>query len=146
MTVYHTANLSRGVLCPHLIDTQPDIFLRIQSTACEQKRWDQVALSLGPHVLYLLSSGHTIIVHDFSEKPRTTRALWQGVPWIRYALEKAWGLTPSPVISRNGMDVTEYTEECWKSLSDSTKKELGYFSRFSPKRVSIFGCQEEIRD
>lgn len=140
--VYHAANLSRGVLCPCFANRPADLFLRIQSTACEQKRWGQVLLSLGSHVLCLLANGCTVIVHDLSEKPRTTRALWQGVPWIRYALQRAWCLPPTPVVSRNGMIVTEYAERCWRELSGSTKNELKYFRKMNPSAVNIFGCQE----
>lgn len=138
----HAANLSRGLLCPHLGIRKPDLYVRIQSTACEQKRWAQVALSLGPHVLTLLATGSIVIVHDFSEKPRTTRALWQGLPWLRFALARAWSLEPESVISRSGLDVTDYAERCWRALPRTTRKELSYFKRFKPHTIWLYGCQE----
>lgn len=136
----HYANLSRGVLCPCLPPGHG--YVRIQSTACEQKRWGQVALSLGPDVLVRLRRGVNVVIHDVSEKPRVTRAMWQGVPWIRYALRRAWGLPGGKVVSRSGMDVTSYADECWKNLPHTVRKELAYFKKFGDAAPGLWSCDE----
>ena len=133
------ANLTRGVLC----HAAPLHFSRIQSTSCEQKRWADVLYGAGPDLLMHIALGEDVLVHDFSEKERITRALWQGLPWIRFALEHAAGRIPSPAIVRNGCVVTPYFEAQWKALDRNAKayaryfgKELGRHSR--PVRLS--GC------
>jgi hypothetical protein len=80
-------NLSRGTLCGPPKDAR---YCRIQSTWLEQKRWEDVLLAVPVDMYYHLAQGHKIIVHDQSEKPRLSRAQWQGLSWIRFATNIAW--------------------------------------------------------
>jgi hypothetical protein len=107
--------------------------LRIQSTHLEQKRFDDVLLTVGADLYYNLAVGAPIVVHDVSERPRVTRALWQGMAWIRYASERLWGLqqheTTTPVM-RNGHNATRYFESVLDALNPRTKTYVGYYSRY----------------
>jgi hypothetical protein len=139
----HVCNLSRGLLCPHFRDGfTGHYYSRIQSTACEQKRWGAVLGGLGPGEYLALARGERVVVHDVSEKLREPRAIWQGLPFIRYACRRAWGLETLPVRSRNGMDVTRYAEECYRGLASSARRELRYFRRYCVEgsRVDLSGC------
>lgn len=125
----HFVNLSNGLGCGH----QPERphFLRIQSTWCEQKRWEDVLMTVGPDLLYhLATNGEQLIVHDKSEKDRLTRALWQGMKWVVYACERAWGLEPESVIMRGGHNATGYFEGAYDSLSERTVNYLKYFGKY----------------
>lgn len=120
-------NLSNGLACcrpenPH--------FLRIQSTWCEQKLWRDVLATVGPDFLYHLAASQTVRVHDVSEKPRTTRACWQGLPWVRYACERIWGLDAAPIIVRNGMDATRHFLEPFATLDARLVKQIAYFGKY----------------
>jgi len=136
----HYANLTNGMFCPCLRG-EADAFCRIQSTHCEQKRWGDVIVGAGPDLLMRLAMGEKCVVHDVSERPRMTRALWQGVPWIRYACERSWGIGVSGVASRSGMNVTSYAEQCYAELSDPVRAHLAYFGRWSQRGpVQLHAC------
>jgi hypothetical protein len=120
-------NLSNGLACcqpnnPH--------FLRIQSTWCEQKLWDDVLGTVGPDFLYHLATADRIVVHDVSEKRRVPRALWQGLPWVIYACERVWGLDARPIHSRSGMNVTRYFLEAFATLDHRLVRQVAYFGKY----------------
>lgn len=129
----HAVNLTRGLLCPHLEDVAESQvrFTRIQSTQCEQKLWDAVVMSLGSDLYWHLSRGATVMVHDVSERPRETRACWQGVALIRRACEYAWGLPVTPVTGRGELSrsMEQYFDKVIPRLSDSTRVYLRYWAK-----------------
>lgn len=131
----HYANLSNGIWCA--CGSPMDGVTRIQSTACEQKLWDSVVWGAGPDLLYWLAAGECVTVHDVSERPRMPRALWQGVPMLRYFCERAWGLEPGPVLFRNGNVGTAYAEQSWRSLPDPVRNHLQYFRKFTGDRRGV---------
>lgn len=139
----HFVNLSNGLACcqppnPH--------FLRIQSTWCEQKLWADVLASVGPDFLYHLATANEIVVHDVSERRRVPRALWQGLPWVRYASERAWGFDPKPILSRSGMDVTRYFLEAYATLPRRTIKQVAYFGKYATTApASVTVCDWPLR-
>lgn len=104
------ANLTNGLLC-----APPDARItRLQSTHCEQKRWNDVIEYVGVDLLASLARGDEVIVHDRSERDRVPRAIWQGLSWVRYAAHRAWiGEEPPRELSRGSMDVTSYWAEIW---------------------------------
>lgn len=54
-------------------------FVRIQSTACEQKRWWPIILDLDYTFLIHVGLGHAVCVCDASAKKQVPRALYQGI-------------------------------------------------------------------
>lgn len=140
----HYVNLTRGLECPHL-DTlpTPPRMLRIQSTWCEQKRWADILWTVGPDLYYHLAVGEVVTVHDLSEKPRQTRATWQGLSWIRAACQLAWdGRVQLPECSRGGMDLTGYWYQRWRALPERVHTHVEYFGRYrnQPYQVLLGGC------
>lgn len=132
-------NLSRGLLCQHHQDHTNPHYTRIQSTQLEQKLFSEVLETAGPDLLFHLATGSQILVHDVSEKPRRTRALWQGLPFIRYACERIWGLnTPgchyreaTVPRMRNGHNVTAYFEEILRTeIPGSVVRSIRYFQQY----------------
>jgi len=140
MTTYHYANLSNGLECPHLKHI-PYSLVRIQSTWCEQKRWEDILMTLSPDIFFRLAQGDRCIIHDVSEKPRITRAVWQGLPWIRFACRKAWKL-PSEKEFTRGHEVSNYFESQWRELSERCRTYLKYFRKYlgNNSSVNIKGC------
>ncbi len=65
-------------------------FVRIQSTALEQKRFGQVIADLDYDFLLHLAAGNLCRVHDYSAKKVKTRALYQGLSWIEFYLTRYW--------------------------------------------------------
>lgn len=121
-------NLSRGIACAsHVAGVR---YCRIQSTACEQRLWPSVIYGAGVDLAVALATGMDITIHDESERPRYTRALWQGVPALRHFAGRAWGIPSGKAIMRNGHDASGYFDEQWGRMDDSTKRWLRYFGRF----------------
>jgi hypothetical protein len=124
----HYANLTNGRACPHLGEVPDRRVVRVQSTWCEQKRWGDVALTVGADLLFHLARGETCVVHDVSERDRESRACWQGLSWLRYACSVAWGLPEPAEYVRNGrVYVTHYWRGVWFDLD---RKERTYLRRF----------------
>lgn len=163
MDVAHFANLTRGLLCPHFLGGERMIgATRIQSTHCERKDWPGVLRGLGP-TFWVAAIHYPVIVHDFSEKEREPRALWQGLSWVRYVAHRTfWGRpvdlgirksnnpllwTPRFVAvkeySRRGMMVSQYWERQYQKLPNNLVKEVEYFRKYlrvTPETISIQGC------
>jgi len=129
----HYANLTNGLHCPHLdLEHVPNLrIVRIQSTWCEQKRWGDVLLTAGADLLYQLARGETCVVHDVSERPRESRACWQGLSWLRYALAVAWGLPePRETVREHEVNVTPYWRDVWAGLDDVPRTYARRFRRW----------------
>lgn len=85
-TTIHYANLTRGVKCAPATAK----VCRIQSTQCEANAYDRVLLSVPDELIALVALGQFVVVHDYSEKPRETRAMWQGLTLARMMMELRW--------------------------------------------------------
>lgn len=127
-------NLSRGVFCPHLDNKHPSYpignyrYARIQSTQCEMKQWDKVVLCFGEDLWMHLAMGHHLVVHDYSEKPRETRACWQGVQFIRYVAERSWAMPPTSAYGRNRQQLMNpQFSYMYDELLDTTTKRVKYY-------------------
>lgn len=126
-TEKHYYNLTNGLQFKKF--NEPYGFIRIQSTACEQKRWDFIIQDLDNDFLYNLAIGNTCIVYDLSEKKKKTRALYQGLEWIKYVLYRRWfNKNYIPVV--NGNNCQKYFSDCYLNLGKRTKTKLDYFKKF----------------
>lgn len=125
--IVHYVNLTNGIeAIPELKEFR---FIRIQSTACEQKRWDFILQDLDYDFLMNLAIGNTCIVYDFSNKRDVSRAIFQGLEWVRYALNRRWlNRMIKPIV--RGHNVSRYFDEVYRQLEDRTKKKLDYFKKF----------------
>lgn len=140
-------NLTNGFDCPHFPSLTAYGFTRIQSTHCEQKRWDLVIYGAGPQLLSLLALGAETHIHDQSEKERETRACWQGLPLIRRACEMTWRLpiTPLPPRHRGGIALDRYLTEQVRLLPDSVLAFVRYYRRFNPTGVKLYSCYNSVK-
>ena len=125
----HFINLTNGIETLEKNPLTEYSFIRIQSTACEQKRWDFILQDLDYTFLMALTQGNICYVYDYSNKKDTPRALYQGIPWIEYVLNRIWFNLERPVYVKK-MNVTNYFEEQYKLLTHPTKKKLKYFKKF----------------
>jgi hypothetical protein len=129
-------NLTNGTLCG--IDVEPGRYLRLQSTWCEAKRWDDILWTLPVGLYMSLAAGDEVVVHDQSERARATRAQWQGLSWVRYYLGHTWGLRQAEEISRSGMDVGP----AWASTAHGLQgSRVEQYVRFFRKYVSTDGIR-----
>lgn len=134
--IINYANLTRGLLCATNVGTTPifDHYCRIQSTHCEQKLWPAVINGAGPDLLMNAAMQHICIVHDQSEKLRRTRALWQGLTFVRMTCEILWNVEPK--LRRNyhdrrgGKAMEQYFLSVIADLDRSVKRYVDYYSQF----------------
>lgn len=111
-------------------------FVRIQSTWCEQKRWKEIIQDLDYTFLMACRVVKDVCVIDYSAKKLVSRALYQGLPWIQYCLNRYWyGIEDEPVLVKH-FDCTKYFKEQYdKLLNDKSGKamfkKLEYFKKFT---------------
>ena len=68
-------------------------FIRFQSTLLEQGFLEKFLLEVDYDFLLNLAIGNQCVVYDFTSRwkdRRPSRAIWQGLPWIDYALNRCW--------------------------------------------------------
>lgn len=118
--------------------------VRIQSTWCEQKRWDKILQDLDYGFLLDLALGHDVVVYDASAQKDVSRALYQGLEWIRYVLTRRWlGKIEPTFVKRN--DVTQYFGEQYLdkvSQNRELKRKLDYPLRLAankPEKILLEG-------
>lgn len=102
--------------------------VRIQSTWLEQKRWGEVLEDLDYGFLLDYALGANIYVVDCSKR-KMSRALWQGLPWIRYACTRSWTGEELKTVVR-GHVVTEYFHTMYSELDNRPLAKLRYLRRY----------------
>jgi len=111
-------------------------FIRIPSTWCEQKRWEDILEHLSDDFLIHAALGNKCVVYDFGANKDTSRAIWQGIEWIKFVLYKRWLNIDYTPLGRAHL-MGEYFEEQYKKLSDKTKTRLDYYGKFAGNELNI---------
>lgn len=127
--IIHYLNLTNGIEILNDFQLINFRFMRIQSTACEQKRWDFILRDLDYDFLMNLALGNPVIIYDFSAKKAVPRSVYQGVEWIRYILNRVWFDRETTAYVKNH-DCTDYFREKYKEIDKSTFIKLKYFKKF----------------
>ncbi len=143
----HYANLTRGLLCaPNTAKVT-----RLQSTHLEQHEMNAVLMGMGPQFYHDLAKGNRIKLHDYSEKERTTRAQWMGVPWINYCLHRIWYKRwPVPVIHPRSSEarpvvVQHEFDRYYGELTDVTWRAIVYYRQYlGDREFELFACDCKI--
>lgn len=121
--------------------------IRIQSSLCEAKCWDKLIHELDYNFLLDLSQGDIVQVYDTSSKKQESRAIYQGIEFIKYVLNKRWFDKEERSIVK-GNDVTQYFKQEYNKLSQSTKKKLDYIKKFlNTDKINIETyCKNTLHD
>jgi hypothetical protein len=126
----HYLNLTNGIeaLSLHSLPLSNVHFINVQSTACEQKRWSWLLDNLDSDLLIHLALGSDCIVYDGTAHGRDgiPRALWQGLEFVKYVLERAW--LGRRYVALWGM--SNYFDEVYDRLPDPTLTKLRQFRRY----------------
>ena len=131
-------NLTNGLesLIEHNLDFDKCRFIRIQSTACEQKRWATIIDDLSPDFMLHAAIGSHIYIYDYGANKEIPRAIWQGIEWIKYVLQKRWhSIDYSPVGRAISMQC--YFEKEYAKLPKTTKAKLDYYKKYVGDRIYI---------
>ena len=132
MTVYQAMiiyiNLTNGVEA--LVDFigEEVRFMRLQSTLLEQGFLEKFLMELDYDFLMNLAIGNHCVIYDFTSrwKDRPSRAIWQGLPWIDYALNRCW--FNQEIECDRRMD--KHFKTVYNGLDKRTKRKLKYFRKF----------------
>lgn len=148
MAIINYLNLTNGLEYKDKVNDYK--FVRIQSTLCEAKCWDKLIRDLDYNFLLDLAQGNTIYIYDASSKKNETRALYQGIEFVRYVLIRRWFNAKSADIPAvvNGHNVNEYFEIEYKKLSKEAKRKLDYVKKFvNTKGIYIKRiCKKSLHD
>lgn len=129
MNSIHYVNLTNGIEDISILEKCR--FIRIQSTHLEQNHFEEVLMDLDNDLLMNLALGNKCIIHDKASRGgKLSRAVWYGIPWIRYALERAWfDKVPETVLVKS-FNNAKYFDQLYRSLSASAKRKLKYYKKF----------------
>lgn len=130
MKIKNFLNLSNGIEALEAQALFDYSFIRIQSTLCEQKRWDQIIADLDYNFLLNLAIGNHCYVWDYSQNRKDSRALWQGIPFVLFVLNKIWLDKEIQSKVRNECNVTDYFREQYQKLNKKTINKIKYFKKF----------------
>lgn len=88
MNTKHFINLTNGIQAIEDYKLSDYSFIRIQSTACEQKRFEEIVVTLSDDFLMSCAMGRNCIVYDYGANKTIPRAIWQGLEWVKFVLYK----------------------------------------------------------
>ena len=124
-------NLTNGIEAIPSIGLDNCRFIRIQSTLCEQHLWDRIIQDLDYDFLMNLALGNKCIVYDFGAKKPKSRAMYQGLEFIKYVLSRRWlnkeYITNVSKKNNSKQCCNKYFDECYKKLESRSKKKIDYF-------------------
>lgn len=103
--------------------------IRLQSTLCERHCWDKIIQDLDYSFLFDLALGKNVIVYDTSRNKNVSRALYQGLEFVRYVLWRRW-FDVEIISSIKGQEVTKYFNSQYKRLDRRTKAKIDYVKKF----------------
>ena len=127
--MYHFINLTAGL--EHLVEYlhMYFMFLRLQSSHLESKEFERFLQEVDNNLLMHLALGRKCCIFDMTsrkQKNNVSRALWQGVPWITYALNRVWFNKETE--HKYGMHCHFKAE--YACLTKPTKSRLKYYRKF----------------
>ena len=129
MITRHFINLTNGIQAIEDHGLTDVRFIRIQSTACEQKRWEDILMQPSDDFLISAALGHRCVVYDYGANKQTPRAVWQGLEWVKYVLWRAWwGRSYRPI--GRAITMEPYFAEQYARLGPRAKARLSYFARY----------------
>jgi hypothetical protein len=130
MKTKYYLNLTNGIEYLPFTYNKEYSYLRIQSTACEQKRWEFILQDLDYDLLMNLAIGNVCVIIDYSARKAIPRSIYQGVEWIKYVLSRVW-LNKEYIPSVRGHDCTEYFNQQYASIrGTNTLNKIKYFRKF----------------
>jgi len=124
----HYLNLTNGLEALEKYYFSDINVIRIQSTKMEQKQTEDVLMDLDYDFLMHLALGYRVVIYDYTKNGRKKqpRAIWQGLKWIEYVLNRIW--FDKEMRCANGMHV--FFREQYVKLSKKCRKKIKYFRKF----------------
>ena len=93
-----------------------------------------------------LALGHKCVVYDFGARKPIPRAVYQGLEFVKYVLNRRW-LDKEYITNVNRSknkerknNCNDYFSKCYEQLEDRTKKKLDYFIPYINTDVIYLEC------
>lgn len=144
--VHHFVNLTNGLeAVPTLKRIGAQIHMcRLQSSHCESSRPDLLLSSVDASMLFWLAQGHTVLVYDYgsrNKKRGVPRAIWYGLEFLKYVLNKVWYNTRETHCYLRGVNTVNMFEDLLKTVEKGTMKRIKYYRQYTgdSKFVSLYG-------
>lgn len=146
-------NMTNGIEAIPILEELniPFSFVNIQSTHLEQKHINLMMRGLGADFLMNLAIGKECVVIDYGAQKKNSRAIYQGLPLIKYICERSWfdDFDLPFIISRNGEDkqgAQKLFEEYYHTLDKKTKRYISRYKSYSglnlDRRVKLKGLSQ----
>lgn len=122
---FNFINLTTGLeFLPHV---QADAYCRFQSSQLESKAWQAFLDSADYHFLYLLATGHSIVIYDCGSRrvDGCPRVIWQGIPFLTHVLSSCWRLPLQRTLVKDA-NVTGFFDGVYERLDRS---KIRYFRK-----------------
>lgn len=121
------------VLCSNFIHPE---FCYIRSTHFERKQPNSAISDIPFEMLELLALGAWIIVVDYGARKDRSRAIWQGVPYLEYVLNRAWlNIVPDRCIiyprsntDSNPQNVGDVFDQWYGDIDDATMEKITLYA------------------
>lgn len=122
-------------------------FVRIQSCSLERHCWNKIIRELDYNFLMDLALGYNVVVYDTTNNKNESRAMYQGIPFIKYVLEKRWFGNPN-IPKVKGMNVEKLFLEGYNKLDYLNKKKLDYVKKYlNTNKINLnWKCKSTIHD
>jgi len=102
-------------------------YLYMQSSLLERKKFKKFYEGIDADLLMNLALGHYCVIYDFSAKKKMSRALKQGVGFLRYCIDRNW-FGRDEILFDKGMET--YFRQVYNGFDKKDRKKLKYFRRF----------------
>lgn len=117
------------ILCANFIHPE---FCYIRSTHFERKQPNSAISDIPSEMLTLLAWGVWVIVVDYGARKDRSRAIWQGVPYLEYVLNRAWlDIVPDKCIiyprsntDSNPQNVGDVFDQWYGDIDDATMEKI----------------------
>ncbi len=124
-------NLTNGIeaIEKYNLNIEDMNFIRIQSTHCEHPDFERILFELDHNFLMWLALGYECVVYDFGAKSKTSKAVYHGLEWVKYVLNRRWfNLEITPFV--RSKNVTSSFERYYYQLSRTIKRKIDYYKKF----------------
>jgi hypothetical protein len=134
MQTINYLNLTNGLAYANKFENTK--FIRIQSTLLEAKKFNKIIYELDYQFLIDLALGYNINVIDASVNKNESRALYQGIPWIEFVLNKYWLDKEITPFVRNHNCIEYFKHLYINNLKKCTLLKLKYTKKFLNQNVN----------
>ena len=136
MKTINYINLTNGIQFIEDFGLTDYRFIRIQSTHCEQKMWEEIIMSISDDFLMSAAIGHECVVYDCGANKNVPRAVWQGLEWIKFVIHLRWCGVECPPVGR-ARACKDYFKAEYCKLSKKAKGRIDYFKKFRNGYINI---------